>query len=107
MEKLIYAAVLLGLVSCHNIHEGKVVGKEHEGAGFNTYTTFMYVNGQTIPQVHTDYDDEDFILIVKGFDGKDTTEESFYVDAETWKCKAIGDHFNDSIPCSTEDENNN
>jgi hypothetical protein len=97
----------LSLTSCKQVvHEGKVIGKEYEPTRTYVLTSPMMVGKMTmlIPYVVTD--NEDFILDVKYFNGKDSVVEAVYVDKAYWNCIRVNDTFNDSIPCSTEDNNN-
>ena len=114
MKKLIFrtrlshiAYLLLAVVflSCnHEIHSGKVIYKYYEHERYYTYITYIMVGKTMIPQIHTVYDDEDFIITVKGRNENDIITEDFYVDEKTWKCINVGNLFNDSIPCATDDE---
>ena len=102
-----FAYVLLAVVfsSCgHSIHEGEIIEKYYEPERTYTYTTYMYVNKTMIPQIHTVYDDEDWVIVVKGVKGKDTITEDFYIDETNWKCMSVGNIFNDSIPCTIDDD---
>lgn len=93
------------LAACqHSIHEGVVIGKTHEPPRNYYYISYIYSGKVMIPITHTAYDDEDFILTVMGIKGKDTLIEDFYVDEKTYKCIDEGNVFNDTIPCSTNDD---
>lgn len=102
-----FAYVLLAVVlsGCgHSIHEGEIIEKYYEPPRYYRYTTMMMVGKMMIPQKHTGYDDEDWIIVVKGVNGKDTITEDFYIDETNWKCMSVGNIFNDSIPCTTDDD---
>ena len=102
-----FAYVLLAVVlsACgHSIHEGEIIEKYYEPPRTYTYTTMMMVGKIMIPQTHTGYDDEDWVIVVKGVKGKDTITENFYIDETNWKCMSVGNIFNDSIPCTTDDD---
>jgi hypothetical protein len=102
-----FAYVLLAVVlsSCgHSIHEGEIIEKYYEPERTYTYTTMIMCGKVMIPQTHTGYDDEDWIIVVKGVNGKDTITEDFYIDEANWKCMSVGNIFNDSIPCTTDDD---
>jgi hypothetical protein len=102
-----FAYVLLAVVlsACgHSIHEGKIIEKYYEPPRTYTYTTMMVVGKMMIPQIHTGYDDEDWIIVVRGVKGNDTITEDFYTDETNYKCMSVGNIFNDSIPCTTDDD---
>ncbi len=102
-----FAYVLLAVVlsSCgHSIHEGEIIEKYYEPPRTYTYTTMMMVGKVMIPQTHTGYDDEDWVIVVKGVKGKYSITEDFYIDETNWKCMSVGNIFNDSIPCITDDD---
>jgi hypothetical protein len=103
----VFAYVLLAVVlsSCgHSIHEGEIIEKYYEPPRTYTYTTMMMVGKVMIPQTHTGYDDEDWVIVVKGAKGKDAITEDFYIDETNWKCMSVGNIFNDSIPCTIDDD---
>ena len=101
----LYAMLAVVLSSCgHSIHEGEIIEKYYEPERTYTYTTYMYVNKMMIPQINTGYDDEDWVIVVKGVNGKDTITEDFYIDEANWKCMSVGNIFNDSIPCTRDDD---
>lgn len=102
-----FAYVLLAVVlsACgHSIHEGEIIEKYYEPPRTYTYTTMMMVGKMMIPQTHTGYDDEDWVIVVRCVKGKDTITEDFYIDEKNWKCMSVGNIFNDSIPCTREDD---
>jgi hypothetical protein len=102
-----FAYVLLAVVlsACgHSIHEGEIIEKYYEPPRTYTYTTMMMVGKVMIPQIHTGYDDEDWVIVVKGVKGKDTITEDFYIDETNWKCMSVGNIFKDSIPCTIDDD---
>ena len=100
-----YVLLAVALSACgHSIHEGEIIEKYYEPKRTYTYTTYMYVGNMMIPQIHTGYDDEDWIIVVKGVNGKDTITEGFYIDEANWKCVNVGNIFNYSIPCTTDDD---
>jgi len=102
-----FAYVLLAVVlsACgHSIHEGEIIEKYYEPPRHYTYTTMVMVGKTMIPQINTGYDDEDWVIVVKGVNGKDTITEDFYINEVNWKCVNVGNIFNDSIPCTTDDD---
>ena len=99
---LLLAVVLSGCG--HSIHEGEIIEKYYEPPRTYTYTTMVMVGNMMIPQIHTGYDDEDWVIVVKGVKRKDTITENFYIDETNWKCMSVGNIFNDSIPCTTDDD---
>ena len=99
----VFACLFMLLACGHDIHEGQVIEKYHEPSRIYTYTSMVMIGKTMIPQVHTVYDDEDWIIVVKGVKDTDTIIESFYINESNWKCLSVGDVFNDSIPCSTYD----
>jgi len=100
-----YAALVIIIAACgHNIHEGEIVEKYYEPPRTYIYTTPLMIGKSTILQYHTGYDDEDWIIVVRGVNGNDTITEDFYIDETNWKCMSVGNTFNDSIPCTTEDD---
>jgi hypothetical protein len=102
-----FAYVLLAVVlsACgHSVHEGEIIEKYYEPPRTYTYTTMMMVGKVIIPQTHTGYDDEDWVIVVRYVKGKDTITEDFYIDEKNWKCMSVGNIFNDSIPCTTDDD---
>lgn len=103
--KLLFICLILICSSCeHKIHKGEIVEKYYEPPRYYIYTTFIIVGKIMIPQTHTGYDDEDFVIVVKGINGKDTITENFYIDETNWDCMNVGNIFNDSIPCTREDD---
>ena len=92
--------------SCgHQIHQGKIIQKYYEPSRWYTYTTMMSCGKTLIPQVHTVYDDEDWIIVVQNVEKNNIITENFYIDESNWKCLNVGDNFNDSIPCTIDDNN--
>ena len=85
MEKIncfyIYVILVLLLTSCgHDIHEGKVIEKYYEPSRYYTYITTTIVGRIIIPQTHTAYDDEDWIIVVENIECQDTITQRFYLD---------------------------
>jgi hypothetical protein len=100
-----YALLLVTLSACgHSIHEGEIIEKYYEPPRTYMYTTIMMAGKMAIPQTHTGYDDEDWVIVVKGVKDKDTITEKFYIDEGNWKCMSVGNTFNDSISCTTDDD---
>jgi hypothetical protein len=107
MKALLIISTLIIITSCgHKIHEGEVIKKYYEPPRHYTYQTYIMVGKVMMPQFHTGYDDADFVLVVEGVNGKDTIVEEFYLDEINWECINIGDAFNDTIPCSVDDDGN-
>lgn len=95
----------LVFMSCkHRIHQGEIIEKEYEPARTYQYTTPVMVGEVTVLQWHTAFDDEDYIFKVRAIKGADTIVENFYVDKFTFLCMNRGELFNDSIPCSQDDD---
>ncbi len=103
----LYMFLAVVLSACgHRIHEGEIIEKYYEPPRTYTYTTMVMVGKMMMPQTRTGYDDEDWVIVVKGIKGKDTIIEEFYIDEMNWKCMSVGNMFNDSIPCTTDDDGN-
>jgi hypothetical protein len=100
---LVVLAVLLSACG-GRLHEGEIIQKYYEPPRTYTYTTMMVVGKMILPQTRTGYDDEDWVIVVRGIKGKDTIIEEFYIDEMNWKCMSVGNWFNDSIPCRTDDD---
>lgn len=97
----VFVVLILCFSSCgHKIHEGEVVKKRFEPAHPYTYTTMIYTGKVSYMQVHTGYISDRWVIEVKGKHNKDTITESFCIDEDQWNCLNIGDHFNDTIPCT-------
>jgi hypothetical protein len=102
MRKLLIIGLLL--CSCgHQIHKGKVVKKRYEPARHYQYTTYTIVGKVMIPQFHVGYDDPDWVVTVQGKSEGEWVVEEFYISQSRYNCMAVGDLFNDSIPCSRKD----
>lgn len=94
MNTKLFSLFILLLCSCGNsIHSGTVIQKYYEPERHYTYVTYIYVAKNMIPQVHTGFDDEDFVIEVK----KGDIKEIFYLDKNTWDSIKIGQYFTDTI----------
>ena len=93
MAKLLFATILLVLVSCGSVDNGVIIKKEHQPA--RTYTTLLpvtFFTGKTtittlIP--YTIYDDEDYVLLLKNKDDKGKV----FVTKSIWDSVSIGEYF--------------
>jgi hypothetical protein len=105
MKYLLIIFALLCVGCGHEIHKGNVILKTHEPARTYHYTWIQWVGKIPITHHATGYDDEDFILTIRGLDDDKDVIEDFYVSKSVYECMREGQLFNDSIPCSTEDGN--
>jgi hypothetical protein len=75
------------LSSCGNsLCDGRLVCKYYEPR--RTYTQMMLIGKVWMPQVRVD--DEDWVFMVKGFNGKDTITERFEVTEVWWNDAVVG-----------------
>jgi hypothetical protein len=102
MRKLLIITLLL--CSCgHQIHKGKVIKKRFEPERYYRYVTYALIGKVMYPQYHTGYDDPDWVVTVQGKKEGEIIVEEFYISQSKYNCMAVGDSFNDSIPCSRKD----
>jgi hypothetical protein len=83
--------VLLAAVlsSCGpDLCEGQLVSKHYEPR--RTYPVVVIVGKVPMTQIHVD--DEDFVFMVKGFNGKDTVTERHEVVADWWHEAEVGSY---------------
>lgn len=87
-KKVIIALlVVLLLYSCSCISEGTVIEKSHKDA--SVYTTYLYINGQFVPQVHSS--PERWYLTLQNHD---TGEKgTVAVDSYVWHEIQVGDYY--------------
>ena len=79
--------VVLLLCACSGISEGTVVEKSHKDASF--YTTYLFINGQLIPQVYSS--PEHWYLTLQNHD---TGEKgTVAVDSYVWHEIQVGDYY--------------
>jgi hypothetical protein len=82
-------ACALALTGCATpVCEGIIEDKSYEPR--RTWTQFMPVGKVTVPQVRVD--DEDYVLILHGFNGKDTVSYRHEVDSTSWASVSVGQH---------------
>ena len=87
-----FAYVLLAVVlsACETrLKSGTVVDKWYEEGEIETYVEYDVIF--KMPMTKTRWDDEDFVLIVKGFNGKDTVQQCFEVSKNDYEKTNIGD----------------
>jgi hypothetical protein len=87
-----FAYVLLAVVlsACETrLKNGVVVDKWYEEGELETYVQYDVVF--EMPMTKTRWDDEDFVLIVKGFNGKDTVKQRFEVSKTDYENTNVGD----------------
>ena len=95
---LISAVILLISIftfSCDTIHEGVVVNRYIIPAHPYQYTTTVIIGKTQIPQWHTGYIDDQYILVIQGVKNNDTITKEFIVSKKTYDSKTKGDTFND------------
>ena len=87
-----FAYVLLTVVlsACESrLKNGVVVDKWYEEGEQEFYVAYDVIF--EMPMNKTRWDDEDYVLIVKGFNGKDTVQQRFEVSQTDFKNTNIGD----------------
>ena len=87
-----FAYVLLTVVlsACESrLKNGVVVDKWYEEGETESYVEYDVIF--KMPMTKTKWDDEDYVLIVKGFNGKDTVQQRFEVSQTDFKNTNIGD----------------
>lgn len=87
-----FAYVLLAVVlsACETrLKKGVVVDKWYEEGRTETYVEYDVIF--KMPMTKTRYDDEDYVLIVRGFNGKDTVQQRFEVSETDFKNTNISD----------------
>jgi len=87
-----FAYVLLAVVlsACEiRLKNGVVVDKWYEEGESETYVEYNVIFN--MPMTKTSWDDEDFVLIVKGFNGKDTVQQRFEVSKNDYENTNVGD----------------
>ena len=99
-----YVLLVAVLASCHKIHDGTVTNKYIVPAHSYKYSTMMMVGKVPITTWYTVYVGDEYVLTVTKVNGKDTITEDFYIDEANWKCMSVGNIFNDSIPCTRDDD---
>lgn len=86
-----FAYVLLAVVlsACETrLKKGVVVDKWYEEGRTETYVEYDVIF--KMPMTKTRWDDEDYVLIVKGFNGKDTVQQRFEVSQVDFQNVNIG-----------------
>lgn len=84
---LVTALLAAVLSSCGNcLCEGRLVSKHYEPR--RTYTQMMLIGKVWMPQVRVD--DEDWVFMVQGFNGKETVTERFEVTEAWWNDAVVG-----------------
>lgn len=88
-KQLLVAALLsTHLSSCVNsLCEGRIVSKHYEPR--RVYPVVVIVGKIPITNFHVD--DEDWVFMVKGFNGKDTITERFEVEQAWWDDAVVGE----------------
>jgi hypothetical protein len=90
--KVAYVLLAVVLSACESrLKNGVVVDKWYEEGRIESYT--YYNVALKIPMVGNRFDDEDFVLIVKGFNGKDTVKQRFEVSKTDYENTNVGDSF--------------
>ena len=87
-----FAYLLLAVVlsACESrLKSGVVVDKWYEEGETETYVEYDVVFKMTLTK--TRWDDEDYVLIVKGFNGKDTVQQRFEVTQTDFQNTKVGD----------------
>jgi hypothetical protein len=85
-----YLLLAVALSACETrLKNGVVVDKWYEEGRTVTYS--YYNVALKMPMVGTRWVDEDFVLIVKGFNGKDTVQQRFEVSKNDYENTNIGD----------------
>lgn len=87
-----FAYVLLAVVlsACEaRLKNGVVVDKWYEEGETESYVGYDAIF--EMPMTKTRWDDEDYVLIIKGFNGKDTVQQRFEVSQTDFKNTNIGD----------------
>lgn len=88
-----FAYVLLAVVlsGCEaRLKNGVVVDKWYEEGKIETYVEYNVIF--KMPMTKTRWDDEDYVLIVKGFNGKDTVKQRFELRQTEFQNTNIGDN---------------
>jgi hypothetical protein len=89
ISDVVISAVVL-LTCGTRLKNGVVVDKWHEEARIESYTYYNFILKMRMSG--TRLDDEDFVLIVKGFNGKDTVKQRFEVSKTDYENINIGDY---------------
>lgn len=85
-----YVLLAVVLSACEaRLKNGVVVDKWYEEGETEYYVEYDVILKK--PMTKTRWDDEDYVLIVKGFNGKDTVQKSFEVSQTYFKNTNIGD----------------
>ena len=84
---MLLAVVLLGCES--RLKKGVVVDKWYEEGKNETYIEYDVIF--KMPMTKTRWDDENYVLILKGFNGIDTIKQRFEVSKGYFKNKKVGD----------------
>jgi hypothetical protein len=87
-----FAYVLLAVVlsACESrLKSGVVVDKWYEEGETETYVEYDIIF--KLPMTETRRDDEDYVLIVKGFNGKDTVQQRFEITQTYFQNTKVGD----------------
>lgn len=87
---------LFFLSSCSKMKEGVIVDKYYRPSSEYpvTTTTYNYVGNNSYPVINTYwvYDDEDYIIEVRGVSTKgDSISKTYYLDRTEWELKKVGD----------------
>lgn len=107
---LVMALLIIVLGGCNKLDSGTVISKRYEPA--RTYVAWMPLTmstGKSIMVImvpYTIYDNEDYVLRIKGkHKGKDIVE-SVYTSQSCYNKTIVGDHWAKTDDCSFKDNNN-
>lgn len=110
MKNIIFLFICLILISCNKLEEGTIIEKKYEPA--RTYVMLMPMiiftgkSTTTIMIPYVIYDNEDFIIKVKGYDNEGKyREENFYISKIEYDKLNVGQYICVKGKC-TEDNNN-
>lgn len=92
MKKIIVLVVILiAMISCKKIDEGKVVEKWHEPATNTLMLIPQKIGDITITQQYWVYDDEDFCVKIEGLNQKGKIKKkTLYLDKKMWETVDVG-----------------
>lgn len=92
MNKFNIILIIFILVSCEaRLSGGKIIGKWYEPPTSRTHMKYNPAIKVITPI--TIYDDEDYVIIVRGFNGKDTVTQRFEISRVDYYQFQIGDYY--------------
>jgi len=98
MRDISYVILAVLISSCKNsIKKGEIIEKYYEPPRYYNRTDLIMLGKMMTTKTTPVYDDEDWIIVVKGVNDQDTLVQNFLINKSDWQHVSVGDIFNDSI----------